>query len=179
MRNLLFFLLLISSNSVFSQNVVLPRNKETNMIEYTELVKVDSMISQNDLYLKAKEWMARTFNSAKEVIQMDDKDAGIIIGKGNFLEGKACRINFTLKIQVKNGRFKYWFSDFSHDCNPLSQYNGGRLENDKPDCGYFMMAKREWKQMIPDVTEANIGLMILDLKSSLSNTSIGNLKDNW
>ncbi len=38
--------------------------------------------SQNQLYIKAYQWMANTFNSAKEVIQMQDKEAGKLIGKG-------------------------------------------------------------------------------------------------
>lgn len=37
--------------------------------------------SKNELYIKANEWMVRSFNSAKSVIQFQDKESGRIVGK--------------------------------------------------------------------------------------------------
>jgi hypothetical protein len=175
---LLFFLIGINA---FPQKETLPINKETKLIEFSDLVFVDSALTQNELYLRAKEWMARNFKSAKDVIQMEDKEAGIIIGKGYFSlrEGKSCKIYFTLKIQVKNNRYKYWFSDFYHDCSPFVGYDGGPLEHEKPDCGFWMMAKREWIEIIPNLTDQNVKLMIQSLKAALSKGSNKNEKDKW
>lgn len=37
--------------------------------------------SKNELFLKANDWMVRTFKSAKSVIQLSDKEEGILLGK--------------------------------------------------------------------------------------------------
>ena len=37
--------------------------------------------SKNELYIKANQWMVKTFNNAKSVIQFQDKEAGKIMGK--------------------------------------------------------------------------------------------------
>jgi len=44
---------------------------------------VDSSVSgsKQELQVKAKMWMANAFKDAKKVIQLDDKDAGEVLGK--------------------------------------------------------------------------------------------------
>ncbi|WP_107822016.1 DUF4468 domain-containing protein [Mangrovibacterium marinum] len=37
--------------------------------------------TKDELYVKANEWMVRSFNNAKSVIQFQDKEAGKIMGK--------------------------------------------------------------------------------------------------
>jgi len=170
------------ANAQEVQNVQLPINKETNLIEYTELVTVDSTMTQDELYTKAREWMALNFKSANSVIQMDDKNAGIIIGKGNIpvTGGKYLadgKIDFTLKIQVKNGRFKYWFTDFVH-ASYKEGYSGGHLENDKPACGNFFMLKKGWTQ-VKEITDTDVKSMIISIKSALGKKLSGDAKDTW
>lgn len=47
--------------------------------------EVDSVTAPKDeLYQRSKIWLVNSFKSAKEVIQIDDKGSGQIIGKGNF-----------------------------------------------------------------------------------------------
>jgi hypothetical protein len=165
------------SIKIVAQEVVLPHNQETGLIEFTGLVKVDSSLTQQILYTKAKEWFANSFKSAKDVIQMDDKVAGIIVGKGNFSESKTCGIvNFTMKVQVKDGRYKYWVSNFKHEEHTRG-WSGGNLENEKPDCGYYFMAKKVWLKFIPFAVDQHVNYMIQSLKVALSKGSIE--KDKW
>jgi hypothetical protein len=49
-------------------------------LTYTEVIQVDS-ISKNELYNRAKLWFTTVYNSAKDVLQMDNKDEGQKIGK--------------------------------------------------------------------------------------------------
>lgn len=101
--------------SAYSQDIFpLDENGE---IVYSEIVNVDS-VSAKVLYVRAHQWFANTFKSAQDVIQLDDKEAGIMIGKG-FFEAVSARNNlivsvyFTVEIQTKDGRYKYVFSNFS------------------------------------------------------------------
>ena len=57
------------------------------------------------------------YKSAKDVIQLDDKENGEIIGKGNFRIRYYSRdpiINHSVSISVKEGRFKYTITDLTY-----------------------------------------------------------------
>jgi len=42
---------------------------------------VETKSSKNDLFVKANQWMVKTFNNAESVIQFSDKESGTITGK--------------------------------------------------------------------------------------------------
>lgn len=103
---------------------------------YSEVVQADGKIA-NDLYVAAREWFALTFNSANDVLQMEDPQAGKLIGKGftsvneSFVVGKGLaavpvtldwEADFTLKIEVREGRYKYTLSDVL--IKSFNQYTG-------------------------------------------------------
>jgi len=96
-----------------------------NAQEYSEIITVDGKTAQQ-LYTSAREWFAKTFVSANDVIQMEDPTSGKIIGKGSshisesYIAGKGVGSffttidwypNYTLKIEVKDGRYKYELTD--------------------------------------------------------------------
>ncbi len=89
--------------------------EENGSVSYTEVIKVDSA-TKDQLYLAARKWFADNYKSANDVIQMDDKEAGEIIGKGLFYENlsfgvlvgaEKVAVYHTVKISVKDGRYKY------------------------------------------------------------------------
>jgi len=85
MKNSTILLILIATNLIGSQTfaqAIFPLD-ENGEIVYTEIVKVDS-IKAKDLYVRAYTWFANSFVNAKNVIQLNDKEAGRILGKGNF-----------------------------------------------------------------------------------------------
>lgn len=76
-------------------------------------------IAKNELYNRAKKWTAENFKSAKDVIQLDDKESGKIIIKGciiynapPFNPGTAYSGSyfFTFSFDCKNDKYKYEFS---------------------------------------------------------------------
>jgi hypothetical protein len=74
--------------------------------QFSQVFKLDSLKS-GQLHKNAKLWFAEFFKSAKDVIQMDDKEAGLIIGKGlSELKGSRYTFYFMLKIEIKEGRYK-------------------------------------------------------------------------
>lgn len=102
----------------------LPIDSITGKITYTEVVKIDSMNKQ-ELYSKAREWVAKKCNDSKDVIQMDDKENGKIIIKALFtVYIKSLgynldygQIHYTFSIFLKDGRYKYEINDFYHTGN--------------------------------------------------------------
>lgn len=67
-----------------AQTLSLDKN---NALTYTQIVEAPNK-TKEQLYILLNYWYSATFNSGKAVIQLNDKDAGIIIGKG-FIEGIA------------------------------------------------------------------------------------------
>lgn len=90
---------------------------------YTEVIRADS-IQAKQLYQRAKYWFTEAFKSAKDVIQLDDPENGIIIGKGLvevygspavLQKATTMHIHFQLTVASKFGRYKYEIKDFSVD----------------------------------------------------------------
>jgi len=81
--------------------------------EYSEVIEVPNKKS-DQLYKKANEWVALTFKSANDVIQLNDPIEMKIIGKGikkvHYLMNNYPAfydVYFTLLIQFKDNRLKY------------------------------------------------------------------------
>ncbi len=94
-----------------------------------EVVKLDST-TQKELYSRAKLFFAESFKSAKKVIQLDD-GSSIIVGKGitTFTSGKGLTkanidISFLLKIELKEGQYRYTISNIvtTGYAIPIEQY---------------------------------------------------------
>lgn len=183
MRTLALFLLATAWNICWAQkeSPTLPINKETGKIIYTEVVSVDSSLNRGKLYNNAKEWFTKIYKSSKEVIQLDDKEKGIIIGKGiipvyyQYL-GTSTQdgyINYTISVIVKDGRFKYEITDFYHEPHLIGGNNYGTAEEmmNTNKLGYQKILNKMLFQMDTSINE-----LILNLK-----TSIGKIdtSDSW
>lgn len=96
-----------------------------NPISFSKVIQADS-IGKASLFIAVNEWFATNYNSAKDVIQMADKEAGIISGVGTFAytfgklsyscyEGK---LQYNIKIEVKDNRYRVELTNFVHSNNP-------------------------------------------------------------
>lgn len=110
-------------------------------ILYTEVFDVpDTTI--NDTYLKAKLWFADNFKDAKSVIQVDDKENGIIKGKGVWDYGGGHWMFFTITLKMKQGKAKYELTDIIHNWSGYVQY-AGNVSKDEPLETWFKPTKKE------------------------------------
>ena len=120
MRHLGLIFLLIISQSAFCQLSFDSTKKE---LIYSEVVQSPNN-SSNQIYLNMNEWFAKTYNSSNNVIQLNDKESGKIIGKGGFTISPIHQwgniktpqtffVNYTLTIQIKDGKYKYEFSNIT------------------------------------------------------------------
>lgn len=97
---------------------------QENLI-FEKVIQADKM-NKSLIFIKVNEWFASNYNSANDVIQMADKEAGIIIGKGNLYynhKGYSYRcyeghIGYTIKAYMKDNRFKVEVLNFRHTVIP-------------------------------------------------------------
>lgn len=150
-------------------------------LTYTNVVKVDS-ISKNELYNRAKLWMASAYNSSNDVIQIGNKEEGQIIGKASIkylsrvFVGSATTggyIKYTIKIFVKEGRYKYEITDFIHDPRSRSSYppvSMGLITTD-PDCprptSMVKWSNKVWRDIKTQIAETVVPL-VRNLKKDMS-----------
>lgn len=92
--------------------------------------QIDSLpgVSKDEIYKRSKAWIVAIFKDAKEVIQLDSKEDGEIIGKGNFqfyytMLGVPVpsRCFFTIKLSSRDGKHRAQIYD-------VTAVNGERNE---------------------------------------------------
>ena len=135
MKKLSFITAMLFTVAAYAQEKLLEiLPLKDSIVTYTGVVQVDST-SKEVLYKKAKKWFVDSYKSAKDVIQLDDKENGDIIGKGifevvwqvTFMSTQKTNVHHTVKISVKDNKFKYTITDFRivYYVTP-SQYTSGK-----------------------------------------------------
>lgn len=108
--------------------LALPFDSETHQVAYTGVIDVPGA-TKNELYARGKVWFANAFKSAQNVIQADDKDAGLLVGKGwtqtyitIVLTPASEKLWYTVKLSFKDGKYRYVITDFMFE-SEYSKYN--------------------------------------------------------
>ncbi|AZA50335.1 DUF4468 domain-containing protein [Chryseobacterium carnipullorum] len=139
MKNIITILSLFLSTFLFSQD-----------FQFEEVVKVDSTITKDELFNRARTWTSQAFSSKNNMITTEDKQAGEISGVGHYdyradkkYKGSSCvegPITYKFSIFVKDGRYKYVFNSFDHKgsrgniCNRID-YGRLTLAEEAPEKG--------------------------------------------
>lgn len=105
----------------------LPLDSVSGKVTYTGVVQVPGA-SAAELYSRGREWFAYTFGSSKTVLEMDDHEAGKLIGRAyaqfDFAAGigrpQPWALWRKIKVEVKEGKYRYTISDFVLG-GPISQ----------------------------------------------------------
>jgi len=112
---------IISVITVYSQDISLVEKifpTDSGEIKYQEVVNVDSTLTATQLYLRGKSWIAEEFNSAQDVIQMDEDNKLIVkayLKKGHNSMVQNPQTWFTLKLEVKEGKYRYTLTDIRYE----------------------------------------------------------------
>ncbi|MDN3642922.1 DUF4468 domain-containing protein [Lutimonas halocynthiae] len=94
-------------------------------LKFERVIETDS-VGKELIFVSVNDWFATTYNSANDVIQMADKDAGVIVGNGSMsfnykgmsyvcYEGY---LKYTIKVYIKDNRFKVVLTNFNHTVKP-------------------------------------------------------------
>lgn len=90
---------------------------ENNDLIFSKVIKTDSTLSRDEIFTKVQSFFAYNYNSAKHVIQVSDKEQGVIIGKGFYADfnewvdsGFGIRYKLSTehiaKVECKDGRIR-------------------------------------------------------------------------
>ena len=97
-----------------------PRDDKGN-VRFQEVVPVEGA-TLAELHARAKLWAARTFKSAKDVIQLDDQQAGRLILKAAHRDvyggTEPVWYNFTLTVESKDGRYRWTLDQVEYSPSP-------------------------------------------------------------
>jgi len=189
MKALLTGVLVVLCSISYGQFTVdsLPVNKETGLVDFTEVINVDSVPAKK-LYSNAKIFIAKAFVSGKHVTQLNDDESSTIVGHGKveltanngIFKQPGGWFDFTITIRCKDGRYKYSITDFRHEGYPAVGYkwtaaDQGPIENIKPQDKQFPP-----KQWLDYKRQAYIAILplIADLKKFMNATAL-DTKDNF
>lgn len=150
-------------------------------LSYSEVVQVNDVL-KNELFNRAKLWFATTYNSANDVLQIENKEEGELIGKAilkyepNILSGSEQlkgNIRYTIKIYVKDGRYKYEITDFTHDPygNMYGKKSMGLITTDMENPNPLPLSKG-WSNRVWNDIKSQIDIPIVGIIDNLKKEMI-------
>lgn len=193
MKTSLLALFMLIFLAPYAQNSTpnLPIDGESRRIVYTEVVQVDTSTTKNELYSRALEWFAKSYKSSKNVIQLEDKEGGKIVGKALMQvyhkalgkDYESGHINYTISIYLKDGRYKYDIINFHHTGQLVR--NGGSIPSHGA-CEDMINTSRRQMGISYQKTynyylqqlDANMQVLIESLKKGMAITATPT-DDNW
>lgn len=105
---------------------------KNNSLTYVQIVECPGK-TKEDLYIALNYWFTTTFNDAKSVISLNDKESGVIMAKG-FIEGIAghsggmnsyiVSIEPVIRTDIKEGRVRVLYTVQNYN---VAKYVGGGI----------------------------------------------------
>ena len=123
-------------------NQATPEKSAPGPLQFQEVVQVEGA-TRDQLYDAAVLWFGRTFQSSKDVLQVQSRESGTLIGKALFAyepvifmasSGIRGVVRYTITIEMKDGRYRYTIDNFIHEGNPANvggQFSFGLLTTDE------------------------------------------------
>lgn len=152
----------------------LPTDPETHLVAYTSVVEVAGA-TQDQLYSRAYDWVART-HAATASSALQDKEKGRLTVQGtthpHYRGNEFGSVTHTVSIYVKDGKYKYDFTNFRHDYVVPGQHGGdaslGPFENEEPKKMVMMagLMHRVWNSLRNE-TDVQVKALIADLEVSM------------
>lgn len=109
-----------------------PIDKKTGLVTYSRIVSVEN-VSACDLYSRAQSWFATYYVSAQDVLQQQDAERALLVGRSFFeIVNNGGRMFYTVTVRCKDGRVRIDISHLHHQ--QLARFAGqmpdlGNMEN--------------------------------------------------
>jgi hypothetical protein len=144
---------------------------------FAQLTDIENIVelpntSKTEIYNRALAYVAKNFRSGKDVIQLQDKDAGKIIGKGSikydapgfnpgtFYSGY---FRFMIMVDCKDNKYKYSISQVSH-------------ESDHEGYSTNLYGGRKTKKKIVSAAQTSINNLAANFEEEMTKSY---KQDNW
>lgn len=147
--------------------------------EYEEIINLEEKVSSKDLYNAALLSMSKIFNSVDNVIEIQNEEAGYIVGKFTTVSSPFTMgmwksyFKFSVRLDFKESKYRILINYLSHyatsgkaDC---SCPNGLTTEK----CGASCVPRALWRKQCCEAHE-NILFMVADLKELIKENSMDN-----
>ena len=179
MKKIIYFLLILTINNVYSQTYELDKN--TNLMTYSKVVEISS--NSDELFAQFKISLAQIFKNYNEVKQLEDKETKTFIIKGYFdtkiqrgwfkEDFGGCFYNLT--IQCKDNKYRIIIDNINHSCiyGPSDCGAGGPIENEKIK-GY---PKKQW-MLVQDLAK-EYSLNLGDQIESKVKENLAKANEKW
>ena len=167
MNKTTFVLLLafVAGITVKSLGQTVPVDADTKLITYKEIVQVTG--SKTDLYNRALEWINTEYKNPLDVTRVKNVANGVIelvhrieiYKTDKDVKRSAGTVDYTLKLEIKDGRYRYNFNNFLlHDVSkmPIEKWL------DKTDKKYDPVFEQYLQQV-----DARVKEIITSLKSGM------------
>ena len=142
-------------------------NNNTGKFVYEGVIQVDEINTSDVLFDKLYQWVALNYNSANDVIQLNDKANHILIIKGNLstnvLKLKESWYPHTLELRAKDGRFKYTITIHKYE--------------DRDHEYAFNSTSLGYKNRIYTDVDTKVTTTILDITQHIKNETLNNDND--
>ncbi|MES2731431.1 MAG: DUF4468 domain-containing protein [Bacteroidota bacterium] len=143
------FLSFVGYINQVSAQASFPLDPETKKITYTEVVTVGS-VKKAELLKRAQNWAttAKYAPSNRPVAGEYTCKGTINVTYPSIAPGKTDKgtVTFVATIYGKDGKYKYVITNFTHQ-DVLGRGDGGKLENETPECGKFIMSTTSWNKI--------------------------------
>lgn len=130
MKRVFIPLLILFSLTSIAQESVFPIDSLSKKVAYTEIVQTNG--TGKRLYNAGKKYFVNEYQSAKDVIQLDDVDNLELTGKAftdvyfDYMIGNApatkLKMYFSLNLSFKENKYKYVLTDIRFESYPTVQY---------------------------------------------------------
>jgi len=130
MKNILIaFVCILLAQTAAAQKDSLSFDENDKYIYYQTVSQPG--VSADTLYKRGLYFMKTAYPKGKLTGLTTDKAQGVLTGKGSFLVSKKGfiathedgAINYTLRIEVKDSKYRYWFTDFVYIPYQRNRYN--------------------------------------------------------
>lgn len=189
MKPVFILLLSITSFTSFGQLIDGLPADENGKLNFNEVIQVDNT-SQDELYLRAKQFYLDAFKLSNDLIKVDDKGLGVVIATKftdvpiKFLGStRPEQMWYTIKIQSKENRYKYeiydiYFKDYpTKGTASRSQQSSSVFDK----VNYFKKngEARDLNQQYKVEMMKVIDELIKSIKTSMDNKESSDTKSDW
>lgn len=170
---------------------------KNNALTYTQIIEAPGK-SKEQLYILLNYWYSNTFNSGKAVIQLNDKEAGVIIGKGYLANiavhaggTNAYNVNLCpiIKTDIKEGKIRVIYTVPYYDVDVragggIIGGSTGRLVEEKwplDKCFPFVEKDKHKKTSSKALVMAHAysNVIINKIEEAVKNGLTGNETEEW
>lgn len=175
---------------------------KNNALTYVQVVEAPGR-TKEQLYITLNYWYTNSFNDGKAVIELNDKESGVIIGKG-YIDGIAThlggmnqyKVNLKpiIKTDIKDGKIRITYTVPFYDVEKLagggviSAFGDGKTQPKKIDENWvldkcFPFAEKDKHKKTSSkalvMAHAYSNVIMDKIEEAVKNGLIGNEDDDW